>query len=118
VMRRSKLRLKLRGSISVPWRVVSTRPASIKGARSAPRLRRVIPLGDSVLGGEVMNGRARRHGRGAPAGFSSRPCWQLRLCAFGTRRPAARALPRHFPSLGGRHHARHARPHRERPSSR
>ena len=37
VMRRSKLRLKLRGSIGVPCRVVNTRPVSTKAARQAAR---------------------------------------------------------------------------------
>src|SRR5437660_11663027 len=34
-MQRSKLRLKLRGSIGVPYLVVKTRPVSIKAARRA-----------------------------------------------------------------------------------
>jgi len=37
MMQRSKLRLKLRGSIGVLCRVVKTRPVSIKAARRAAR---------------------------------------------------------------------------------
>src|SRR5262249_15063780 len=54
---------------------------------------------------------ARSAGRAqAPAGYSPRPDWQLRLSTYGARRAAARALPRAPPSPRGRRHARAARP--------
>ena len=42
----------------------------------------------------MTDGRARRGGRDAPAGFSPHLGWQLRLCTCGARRAAAHALPR------------------------
>ena len=51
-MRRSKLRLKLRGSIGVPWRVVNTRPVSIQASPGA------LPVGVLLLPAELERGDA------------------------------------------------------------
>ena len=52
VMRRSKLRLKLRGSIGVPWRVVNTRPVSIQASPGA------LTVGVLLLPAELERGDA------------------------------------------------------------
>jgi hypothetical protein len=98
---------------------VRTFSTSIKGARSAPcAWWRVIPY-EAAHTQRPSRRQPRLAGRTqVPAGISRHRAGRFRLCTCGTRRAAARALPRHGPSPAVSPSRTPTVPARERPSSR
>jgi hypothetical protein len=98
-------------------RGVSPRISRARGARRAPS-GALIPREAARLGGPGDRRAPSAERARCARGTLTPPDWQLRLCTFGTRRAAARALPPATPVTGWPPSHPPIAPTQDRPSSR